>query len=153
MQKPQVRPKSGACQSVGLSAATAYLCTSTACSAWWAARQFPALAPQRKEGALVGPATSTCGRAGPLAAHAIAALLGHACASGIHDRAHSPGAFARLCLSSANRPELARAVGLVRRTRTLVLQRRKDRINCANSKPDDPAAYGHVPLFGFVASA
>ena len=96
---------------------------------------------------------STCGRAGPLAAHAIAVLLGHTHAAGIHDRVLSPRVSARLCCGSTNRLELARVVGLVRRTRTLVLQRGKYRINHTNNKPDDPAAYGHVPLFGFVASA
>jgi hypothetical protein len=105
-----------------------------------------------KEDVLVDLA-STCGRAGPLAAHAIAVLLGHTNAAGVHDRVRSPGFFACLCLGSTDRLELERVVGLVRRTRTPALQRGRYRINYANNKPDDPAAHGHVPLFGFVASA
>ena len=105
-----------------------------------------------KEGVLVNLA-SMCGRAGPLAAHAIAVLLGHTPQAFAIVRILPFLFFARLCLSSSSRLELVRSVGLVRRTRTLALQRRKDRINCANSKPDDPAAYGHVPLFGLVATA
>ena len=50
-----------------------------------------------KEDVLVNPA-STCGRTGPLAAHAIAVLLGHTHAAGIHDRVLSPRVVTRFLL-------------------------------------------------------
>ena len=90
---------------------------------------------------------SKCGRAGPHSAHAIAPLVCHTRAAGTHDRVRSPGVFAPLCFSSASRLELARAVGLVHRTMAVFLQRGKGRINHANNKPHDPAAYGQVAVF------